>query len=234
MAVDVKELQKKLQEIAKMPREEQAKAADMLSEEEIEFLQKQQSSASDGKQCIFCRIAAHEIPAKIVYEDDFVMAFLDANPSAPGHTLVIPKEHYDFLPQVPSDRAALLMNTVKILTGAIFEAMEAQGVNVLQNNGAVAGQAVPHVHFHIIPRHEGDKIKLDRPPPIKLEEKQFEEIQKRIIAKAKSKSEKRVVYDISGKPIEAQPETKASDAHHGKAADKPKKEKLPRVKPRIP
>ncbi|MFH0868989.1 MAG: HIT family protein [archaeon] len=233
MTVDVKELQKKLQEIQKLPREEQAKAAEELSEEEIEFLQKQSSSGEKG-QCIFCRIANHEIPAKVVYEDDFVMAFLDANPSALGHTLVIPKEHYDVLPQIPPDRAALIINVVRILTGAIFEAAEAQGVNVLQNNGAVAGQAVPHVHFHIIPRHEGDKLKIDRPPPIKLEETQFDEMQKRIIEKAKSKAEKKVVYDISGKPIDIA-ETKVSAEPRGEAATgRKKKEKLLKIKPRIP
>lgn len=224
--VDVKELQEKLQEISKMPKAEQAKAAEMLSEEEIEFLQKQQSSPEGKKECIFCKIAKGEIPTKKVYEDDFVMAFLDANPSAPGHILVIPKEHYEVLPQVPPDQAALLMNTVRILVGAVFEAVDAQGVNVLQNNGAVAGQAVPHVHFHIIPRHENDKLKLDRPPPIKLEEKQFDEIQKRIIEKAKGKAEKKVVYDMSGNPIE---ETKGT-----KTKGKQKKEKLERIKSRIP
>jgi len=223
--VNVKELQKKLQEIAKMPREEQAKAADMLTEEEIEFIQKQQGASGEKPQCIFCKIAAHEIPAKVVYEDDFIMAFLDINPVNPGHTLVIPKEHYEVLPQVPPDRAALIMNTVRILSGAVFEAVDAQGATIMQNNGAVAGQAVPHVHFHVIPRFEGDKVKIDM-KPIKLEEKQFEEIQKKIIEKARTKAEKKVVYDISGKPIEEKKEEKKPEST--------KKEKLIKIKSRIP
>ena len=200
MSIDVKKLQEKIQKIAKLPREEQSKAAEDLSEDEIEFLQKQQQPG-DKKQCIFCKIAAHEIPAKVVYEDDFVMAFLDINPAAPGHVLVIPKEHYEILPQVPADRAALIMNTIRILTGAVFDAVNAQGVNIIQKNGEVAGQVVPHVHFHIIPRFEKDKLNFEW-KPTKLEEEQFDEIQKRIIEKAKSKAEKKVVYDMSGKPIE--------------------------------
>ncbi len=227
MNMDIKKLQEKLQGIAKLPREEQSKAAEDLTEEEIEFLQKQQSDSGGKQQCIFCKIAAHEIPANIVYEDDFIMAFLDINPAAPGHILVIPKEHHEVLPQVPADRAVLLMNTIRILTGAVFEAVNAQGVNVFQNNGVVAGQAVPHVHFHIIPRFEKDGIKNFEWKPMKLEEKQFEEIQKRIIEKAKEKAEKKVVYDTSGRPIE--PEKKEA-----KTEEKPKKEKLMRIKPRIP
>lgn len=225
--VDMKELQEKLQKIAKLPKEEQAKAAEDFTEEEIEFIQKQQSAPGGKTQCIFCKIATHEIPAKIVYEDDFVMAFLDINPAAPGHTLVIPKEHYEILPNVPADRVALLMNTIRILAGAVFEAVDAQGVNIIQKNGAVAGQVVPHVHFHIIPRFEKDKLNFEW-KPIKLEEEQFEELQRRIIENAKSKAEKKIVYDISGKPIDETKEEKEIKT------GKPKKEKLQRIKPRIP
>jgi len=226
--VDVKQLQEKLQEIAKLPKEEQANAADMLTEEEIEFLQKQQSASGGKQQCIFCGIVNRQIPTRILYEDDFVMAFLEKNPASPGHTLVIPKEHYEVLPQVPSDRAALLMNTVKVLTGAVFDAVNAQGVTVLQRNGVAAEQVIPHVHFHIIPRFENDKLNLREWKPVKLEEEQFEEIQKRIIEKAKGKAEKKVVYDTSGMPIEEKGKKET------KAEEKPKKEKLIRIKPRIP
>jgi len=108
-------------------------------------------------QCIFCKIIGGEIPSFKIYEDNKVYAFLDINPVNAGHTLVIPKEHYIVLPQVPDALATHLMKVVKYLSGAIFEMTGAHGINVFQNNGAAAGQEVPHVHFHIIPRFQDDK-----------------------------------------------------------------------------
>jgi len=108
-------------------------------------------------QCIFCKILSGEIPSFKIYEDSKVYAFLDINPVNAGHTLVIPKEHYIVLPQMPDAQATHLMKVVKYLSGAIFEMTGAHGINVYQNNGAAAGQEVPHVHFHIIPRFQDDK-----------------------------------------------------------------------------
>jgi|TARA_Y100000310_G_scaffold78523_1_gene75200 histidine triad (HIT) family protein len=109
------------------------------------------------EQCIFCKIVSGEIPGYKVYEDEEVLALLDIRPVNAGHVLVIPKEHYIVLPQVPDDLAERLMLVVKYLSGAVFEMTGAHGINVIQNNGAASGQEVPHVHFHIIPRYEGDK-----------------------------------------------------------------------------
>jgi len=108
-------------------------------------------------QCIFCKIIGGEIPSFKIYEDNKVYAFLDINPINAGHALVIPKEHYIVLPQMPEELATHLMKVVKYLSGAIFEMTGAHGINVFQNNGAAAGQEVPHVHFHIIPRFQDDK-----------------------------------------------------------------------------
>ena len=106
--------------------------------------------------CIFCRIVDGEIPSRTVFEDDRVIAFLDANPLAEGHTLVIPKEHHPDLQSLPEDLAAHLFGALHRLTPAIEEAVGADGSNVAFNNGPAAGQEVPHVHGHVIPRFEGD------------------------------------------------------------------------------
>lgn len=106
--------------------------------------------------CIFCAIVAGDIPSRTVFEDDLVMAFLDANPLAPGHTLVIPKDHHETLGDVPEDLAAHLFGALHRLTPAVEHAVDAQGSNVAFNNGEAAGQEVPHVHAHIIPRFDGD------------------------------------------------------------------------------
>lgn len=97
-----------------------------------------------------------EIPARIVYEDETTVAFLDANPLAPGHTLVIPRDEYERLNDVPDDVAADLYDTVHRMVPAVEESVDADATTVAFNNGEAAGQEVPHVHCHIVPRFEGD------------------------------------------------------------------------------
>ncbi|MBZ6494986.1 HIT family protein [Natrinema longum] len=105
---------------------------------------------------IFSQIVEGEIPARIVYEDETTVAFLDANPLAPGHTLVIPKDEYERLNDVPDDVAADLYATVHRMVPAVEESVDADATTVAFNNGEAAGQEVPHVHCHIVPRFEGD------------------------------------------------------------------------------
>jgi histidine triad (HIT) family protein len=108
------------------------------------------------EDCIFCAIVAGDIPSRTVYEDDDVLAFLDASPLARGHTLVIPKEHYETLGDVPEDAATAVFRTLHQLTPATEDAVDADASNVGFNNGAAAGQEVPHVHGHVIPRFKDD------------------------------------------------------------------------------
>jgi len=108
--------------------------------------------------CIFCKIVAGEIPCTKVYEDEACLAFMDIGPLADGHTLLIPKKHYTFIREMPPEEAAHLGRQIPALAGAVEQAMEADGLNVLQNNGKVAGQAVDHVHIHFIPRVPDDGL----------------------------------------------------------------------------
>ncbi|ELY88133.1 HIT family protein [Natrialba taiwanensis] len=105
---------------------------------------------------IFSQIVEGEIPARIVYEDETTIAFLDANPLAPGHTLVIPKDEYERLNDVPEDVATDLYATVHRMVPAVEESVDADATTVAFNNGEEAGQEVPHVHCHIVPRFQGD------------------------------------------------------------------------------
>ncbi len=105
---------------------------------------------------IFTKIVEGEIPARIVYEDETTIAFLDANPLAPGHTLVIPKAEYERLNDVPAEEATALYETIHRLVPAVEAAVDADATTVAFNNGEAAGQEVPHVHCHLIPRFEGD------------------------------------------------------------------------------
>lgn len=107
---------------------------------------------------IFARIIAGEIPSHSVYEDEHVFAFLDINPLAPGHTLVVPRRQVERLEALEPAEAAALMQALIVIARKVLSATGAAAYNVLQNNGKAAGQEVMHVHFHIIPRAEGDGL----------------------------------------------------------------------------
>ena len=111
--------------------------------------------------CVFCAIAAGEIPCFKVYEDESVLAYLDINPFAKGHTLVIPKAHAADLQGVDDAALAELVVRVKRVAAHIKDALGCDGYNILQNNGAAAGQTVRHIHFHIVPRWDGDPLAFE-------------------------------------------------------------------------
>jgi histidine triad (HIT) family protein len=106
--------------------------------------------------CVFCGIVAGEIPSRTVYENDHAVAFLDANPLAPGHTVVIPREHHRTLQDLPDDAGNAVFGAIRRVTSAVEGAVDADATTVGFNNGEAAGQEVPHVHGHVIPRFEGD------------------------------------------------------------------------------
>jgi histidine triad (HIT) family protein len=106
--------------------------------------------------CIFCDIATKNSEAEIVYENEKFVAFLDINPINYGHTLVIPKEHYDNFLTIPAKELEELTKLTQYLAGAIKRGMKANGFNIISNNGVSAGQTVYHFHYHIIPRFDND------------------------------------------------------------------------------
>jgi histidine triad (HIT) family protein len=108
--------------------------------------------------CIFCKIIAGQIPCTRVYEDAACLAFMDINPIAPGHTLVVPKRHCEAIVEMSADEAAAIFSPVPALAAAVKAALKAEALNVLQNNGRAAGQAVDHLHIHLIPRWAGDGL----------------------------------------------------------------------------
>lgn len=107
-------------------------------------------------ECIFCKIVNKEIPATMVYEDDDVLVFMDIGPIIKGHALVIPKKHYDPVMETPDEIVAKLHITAKKIAEAQMNGFGADGVNILQNNGKASGQAVEHIHVHVIPRFGND------------------------------------------------------------------------------
>lgn len=114
------------------------------------------SDRPTGEDCIFCAIVAGEIPGRVVAENDEALAFLDANPLAPGHTLVVPKGHYETIGSTPSAVLDHVFETLGSLTPTVEAAVDADGSTVGFNNGTASGQEIPHLHGHIIPRFAGD------------------------------------------------------------------------------
>ena len=106
--------------------------------------------------CIFCKIAAGEIPSKTLYEDEQFRVILDLGPAAKGHALMLPKEHYANIYEIPDEVAASAMKLAKKMAGVITKKLNCDGFNIVQNNGVVAGQTVFHFHMHLIPRYEDD------------------------------------------------------------------------------
>ncbi len=106
--------------------------------------------------CIFCKLANGDIPTNSIYEDDRFNVILDLGPATKGHALIIPKDHADNLFELPDDTAAEAMKLAKKLGSKLVEKLGAQGLNLVQNNGEVAGQTVKHFHLHLIPRYDGD------------------------------------------------------------------------------
>ncbi len=132
-----------------------------------------------SEDCIFCGIVAGEIPSYEVYEDGDVYAFLDANPLARGHTLVIPKSHHERVADLPDDAGDALFSAIRRLAPAVQEAMDAGGATIGMNDGAPAGQEIPHVHGHVVPRTEDDgagAIHSLRWPRPDLDDGEFEDV----------------------------------------------------------
>lgn len=143
-----------------------------MSPDELRTLQKQ--------QCLFCQIISGKMNAKRVYDDDKVIAVLDINPASLGHVLLMPREHYQIMPQMPDDEVDHIFNIAKGISGAILRAFQVQGTTVFVANGVAAGQKATHLLVHIIPRHDGDKAALTI-PEYQINEENIQVIHKRIL-----------------------------------------------------
>jgi histidine triad (HIT) family protein len=111
-----------------------------------------------NESCIFCKIVRKQAPSSIVYEDDTIMAFLDIRPLNMGHTLVIPKAHYVDIFDIPEKELSQVHNVAKLVAFAIKKSTIADGISIIQQNGKAAGQDIFHMHVHVVPRFEGQKL----------------------------------------------------------------------------
>lgn len=133
------------------------------------------------ENCIFCKIAAGEIPSTMLYEDQDFRVILDLGPASKGHALILPKEHYANIYEIPDELASKAIILAKKMAGIMTRALNCDGFNIVQNNGEPAGQTVFHFHVHLIPRYEDDQVGLTWNPG-SLTEEDKEEVLRKVMA----------------------------------------------------
>jgi histidine triad (HIT) family protein len=129
-----------------------------LNEEQLRQVSPEQIRELQKQNCLFCRITEGKVPARKVYEDEDCLAVLDINPANPGHMLLLPKEHYQIMPQIPEDLTGKLFMVSKALAQASLKSLKSRGTTIFAANGVAAGQRAPHFMMHIIPRMDDDSV----------------------------------------------------------------------------
>ena len=114
--------------------------------------------------CIFCKIASGEIPSVTLHEDEDFRVILDVGPASKGHALILPKDHYANIYELPEEMTAKAYVLAKKIAARLTDALNCDGINILQNNGEPAGQTVFHFHIHLIPRYQNDNVGLTWKP----------------------------------------------------------------------
>ena len=158
-----------------------------MSPEELKEFQK--------KQCIFCQIITGKVQSRKVYEDDKVMAILDINPANPGHILLVTKEHYSIMPQIPDEEVSHIFKAAKSLSNSMLRSVDAQGTNIIVANGIAAGQRAQHFMVHIIPRKENDGVGFILPQNT-MEHSEIENIGNKLISSLAGTFEKEQVKAV--------------------------------------
>lgn len=202
-----------------MPEEEYSEEERKAFEEKIKKMSPEELKEFQKRNCVFCQIILGQIPAKKVYEDDHCLAVLEINPAAIGHILLMPKEHYAIMPQVPEEEIGHLFMAAKHLSHALLRGLKCGGVNLFVANGAVAGQKFQHFVIHLIPRKEGDGIKLELPQreiPEDILSKINEVIQNRFNELMGIKKE---VVKVEAKETVKHTERKKEDADEGEESE---------------
>lgn len=188
-----------LVQLSKLPQNQAAnirESIEAMSAEEIEdFVVRQRQAAQKGGKCLFCQITKGEVETIKVYEDENILAVLDIAPAALGHTIVIPKQHYQFLFQLPGQLLSNLLKVVNLLEEIVVNVTKSHGINIHVAQGIAAGQTVPHLAVHLIPRREKDGISFEWVRK-KIEKKELEKVGKEIkerIEKATEKKEEEAI-----------------------------------------
>lgn len=155
-----------------------------ITEDQLKSMSPEQIAELQRQNCIFCKIISGEIPSKRVYEDELCICILDINPASEGHVLVLPKKHYQILPQIPEETISNLFLVAKEISHSILKAFGAKGTNIFVANGGVAGQRAPHFMIHVFQREESDGIFKNQ--HIKMPENDISKLKKHLMPHIRS------------------------------------------------
>ncbi|MBI2134486.1 HIT family protein [Candidatus Woesearchaeota archaeon] len=207
-----------------------AQQSQQLNEEQIKALQEKLKNMSpeelkefQKKQCIFCQIISGSVQSRKIYEDEHVLAVLDINPANPGHILVMPRDHYSIMPQIPVEEIEHLFLVTKMLSNASLRALEVQGSNIIVANGVAAGQRAQHFMIHLIPRKENDKLEFEVPQKT-LSEQELQKIQEMLSENLGKKIEEKE------RPMPVQLMPKRKEIVEAEFEEKPKEKTKPITK----
>src|SRR3989338_833606 len=191
-----------------------------MSEEQMQELQEklkgmypEELKEFQKKQCIFCHIVSGKMKARKIYEDDVCIAVMDINPAAPGHLLLLPKEHYTVMPQVPDDVLGHIFIVCKGLSNAMLRSIEARGTNIVVANGPTAGQKAQHFMVHLIPRRENDGLQFSLPQR-KISEESLKQVRETLSKR---------IAELTGAKAVPKPAAKEKPEATKPAAEKPSK-----------
>jgi len=151
-----------------------------ITEEQLRNMTPEQIQELQKQNCIFCHIISGKVNSRKIYEDDKVCAILDINPGNPGHILLLPKEHYSIMPQIPEPDVGYIFMVAKALSNTCLRALKCHGTNIFVANGVAAGQKAPHFMIHIIPRKDGDGLTSFSIPEKKLSEIEFDALYEKL------------------------------------------------------
>ena len=203
-----------------------------LSPEQVKALQEKLKNMSpeelkefQKKQCIFCQIIEGKVQSRKVYEDDSAIAILDVNPANPGHMLIMPKEHYSIMPQMPDEETGHIFAVAKALSNAALRSLEVQGSNIIVANGVAAGQRAQHFMIHLIPRKENDNLDFQMPQKT-IDDSELKKIRKMLADSLGAKAEEPVVVPLP----KLNQEKKFVDAEFEEKKSKTRKRKSKEVK----
>jgi len=203
------------EQIEKLPEEQQENFMEQIenaSPEQLEAFIKQQGQQGAAGECLFCGIGKGSVETVKIYEDSVIVAFLDITPSVPGQAIIIPKEHYQFIFQMPDQILWEMVKVMKLITPVIVNVTKAQGISVYIAQGPAAGQRIGHVAINLIPRFEGDKAMFAwerKEAETKELEKAAKEIRtgiEKILAEEKAKVQRKVMESAAPKKEEKLPE----------------------------
>ena len=202
----------------------------MASEEELANMSPEELQELQKQNCIFCHIISGKVASKKIYEDDKVLAILDINPANPGHILLLIKEHYQIMPQIPDDEISYMFMVAKAISHACLKALKAHGTNIFIANGTLAGQKASHFMLHIIPRANVDGIKIFDLPEKNIPDDVLEQIRAGLTNKINEllgiKTEEPIVLDKKPEEIGTKSEKEKHEEKKIKEPEeRPKQEK---------